>query len=435
MWNTQSFLYTKGKKINMGYVNLRYTPKDSDIVAEFYVEPKNGIKKIAEMVAAESSIGTWTDVTTSKPYLKRLAAVVFEIRKNIVKIAYPIELFEPDNIPQILSSVAGNILGMKGVKNLRLEDIRLSKEIIKKFRGPKFGIMGVRKILRVKDRPLLGTIIKPKLGLKSKDHAKVAYEALVGGCDFVKDDENLSNQKFNPFESRLAATLEVLDRAEEETGEKKAYLINITAETKEMIKRAELVKAQGGKYIMVDIITTGWASLQTIRNEDLGLAIHAHRAMHAAFTRNKKHGISMFVVAKLSRLIGVDQLHTGTIVGKLEGGKEIIDTDEEIRDSKITQHNLLLRQDWHHIKPVMPVCSGGLHPLHVPKLVKFFGKDIIIQMGGGIHGHPRGTRNGAKAARQAIEAVVSNIPLIKYAKKHKELEQAIQKWRAQTKYY
>jgi ribulose-bisphosphate carboxylase large chain len=302
---------------------------------------------------------------------------------------------------------------MKTVKNLRLNDIHLPEKYIHSFSGPKYGIEGIRKIMKIKQRPLVGTIIKPKLGLRTEDHAKVAFEAWIGGCDIVKDDENLTSQYFNPFEKRIRETLKMRNRAEKETGEKKIYMPNITAETNEMIKRARFVKKQGGEYIMIDIITCGFSSLQTICDEEM--IVHAHRAMHAAITRNQKHGISMKTIAKLSRLAGVDQLHIGTMIGKMEG----TDT-KDVREACIEKIPL---------KPVFPVCSGGLNPKHVPELVKMLGKDIIIQMGGGVHGHPNGTESGAKAARQAVDAVMKKIPLKEYAKNHSELEKALKLWR------
>ena len=145
----------------------------------------------------------------------------------------------------------------------------------------------------------------------------MAYNAWSGGCDIVKDDENLSSQKFNPFEERLAHTLDKRDRAQEETGERKVYMVNVTAETDLMLRRAELVIAQGGEYVMVDILTAGWSALQTLRDQNLKLVIHAHRAGHAAFTKNQKHGIAMRPIASVARVIGVDQLHVGTVVGKM----------------------------------------------------------------------------------------------------------------------
>src|SRR5208337_2782222 len=205
---------------------------------------------------------------TEQPYVTRLAAHVFSIEGNVVKIAYPIELFEPSNMPNILSSVAGNVFGLKALKNLRLLDIQMPKSLINSFKGPMFGIAGIRKLLKVPERPLVGTIIKPKLGLKTKNHAKVAYEAWSGGCDVVKDDENLSSQTFNPFEDRLTQTLESRDRAQQETGERKVYMVNVTAETNLMLKRAEAVVGQGGEYVMVDILTCGWSALQTLRDQN-----------------------------------------------------------------------------------------------------------------------------------------------------------------------
>jgi ribulose-bisphosphate carboxylase large chain len=413
------------------FLNLKYKPKESDLICLFRIEPAKGvdIKTASENVALESSVGTWSEVATEKEYMKKLAAKVYNIKGNYVKIAYPEELFEKGNAPNILSSIAGNIFGMKIVKNLRLEDIKIPDGLLKSFHGPKYGINGIRKMMKVKDRPFLGTIVKPKLGLNFIDHSNVAYDAWIGGCDLVKDDENLSSQKFNMFEERLARTLEKEDKAEEETGEKKAYLVNVTAETREMIKRAELVEQLGGKFIMIDVVTEGFGALQTLRDADFKMAIHAHRAMHAAFTRNKKHGISMMVLSDLSRLIGMDTLHIGTVVGKLEGSlKEISEIEEEIEKKNVKETHNRLSQDWGKIKPTLAVSSGGLHPGHVPFLIKHLGKDLVIQMGGGIHGHPKGTKTGAIAARQAIDATLQRISLKNYAKTHKELQIALDQW-------
>lgn len=400
------------------FVNLRYGPKETDVICTFYVEPEGvSIEEAAGGVAAESSIGTWTELTTVKPYVEKLAACVFSIERNNVKIAYPIELFEPRNMPNILSSVSGNVFGLKTLKNLRLNDVHFPSELIRSFKGPKYGVERIRKLLRVYDRPLVGTIIKPKLGLKTLDHAKVAYEAWVGGCDIVKDDENLSNQRFNPFEDRVIKTLESRDKAEEETGERKVYMANITAETREMLRRADFVLNHGGEYIMVDILTCGFSALQTLREQDLNLIIHAHRAGHAAFTKNPKHGISMRVIAKIARIIGADQLHVGTVVGKM------FETREEVAENYEA-----LKKEMNGLKRVFPVASGGLHPGLVPALIEFFGKDFVIQAGGGIHGHRHGTVAGAKAMRQAVDATLKGIPLSEYAKTYRELKIALQTW-------
>jgi len=401
------------------FVDLKYKPKETEVICTFYAEPEGiDMKEVVGGIAAESSIGTWTEITTVKPYVSKLAAHVFSIKRNYAKIAYPIELFESGSMPNILSSVAGNVFGLRVLKNLRLVDISLPSELVKSFKGPKFGVEGIRDLLKVYERPLVGTIIKPKLGLKTADHAKVAYEAWIGGCDIVKDDENLGSQRFNPFEERVAETLESRDKAQEETGEKKVYMVNVTAETQDMLKRAEYVLNRGGEYVMVDILTCGFSALQTLRKQDFNLVIHAHRAGHAAFTKDPKHGISMRVIAKVARIIGVDQLHVGTIVGKM------FETREEVAENVEA-----LKMEMNGLKQVLPVASGGLHPRLVPKLMRFFGKDFVIQAGGGIHGHKNGTSAGAMAMRQAVDATLRGIPLSEYGKTHKELKMALQIWR------
>ena len=401
------------------FVAPSYKPKTTDVICDFYVEPEDiSLTEAAGGVAAESSVGTWTELTTTKPYVEKLAARVFSIDGNNIRIAYPIELFEHGNMPNILSSVAGNVFGLRALKNLRLNDIHLPRELVRSFRGPKYGISGVRELLGVKDRPLVGTIIKPKLGLKTADHAKVAYDAWAGGCDVVKDDENLSSQRFNPFDDRVVATLEMRDRAEEETGEKKVYMINITSETEEMLKRAQFVKDHGGRYLMIDILTCGFSALQTVREQDFGLVIHAHRAGHAAFTKNPKHGISMRVIAKVARNIGVDQLHVGTVVGKMSETRE-----------EVSENCEALKTDLYGLKNVLPVASGGLHPGLIPALMEFFGKDFVIQAGGGIHGHSGGTVSGAMAMRQAVDATLQDVSLKEYAETHKELRTALEIWK------
>jgi ribulose-bisphosphate carboxylase large chain len=425
------------------YIDLKYVPSPDELIAEYYLEPEEGVKfeKACEHIAGESSIGTWTTISTLSPELaNKLKPHVYYMKKGfgarsgIARIAYHPELFEAGNMPEILSSIAGNIFGMKAVKNLRLNDIRFPKPIIDKFKGPKFGVEGVRKLLKVPTRPLCGTIVKPKVGLSAEQHAKVAYEAWVGGLDIVKDDENLSSMSFNNFEKRIQLTLKLRDKAEKETGEQKMYMANITAETEVMKKRAAHIKKYGGEYFMVDILTIGWSGVQTMRdqNEKLKMVIHAHRAMHGALTRNPRHGIAMLPIAKCARLIGVDQLHIGTAaVGKMHGSSsEELDVEHEIESPTFHpkfSYNLL-EQEWHGIKPVLAVASGGLHAGMTEKLVRIMGKNIVAQYGGGVHWHPKGTRYGAMGVRQAIEAADAGIPIEEYAKTHAELADALKKF-------
>nr|VDD89130.1 RuBisCO long chain, Form III-b [uncultured archaeon] len=417
------------------YINKKYKPSSTDVVVEYYVEP-NGIslEEAAENLAAESSIGTWTDISTMNQRVStKLRPWVFDIDKEAkeIRIAYHGDLFEEGNMPGILSGIAGNIYGMKCVRRLRLQDIEFPKFLIKSFKGPAFGIDGVRKLLKIRDRPLTGTIIKPKMGLNYFEHANVAYDAWTGGLDVVKDDENLTSQKFNPFKERVEITLQKLDKAEQRTGEKKAYMPNITAETNEMLRRADFIKQCGGTYMMIDVLTAGFAGVQTLREANKGLVIHAHRAGHAAVTRNTKHGITMLALAKMFRMIGVDQLHIGAAFGKMEGApSEVRDICDEIEMNMIhpKKPRHILEQKWYDVKPVFAVCSGGLHPGKIGELVNYMGKNIVIQAGGGVHGHPGGTRKGAMAMRQAVDAAMKGIHQGVYARSHDELRKAIGLW-------
>ena len=418
----------------MSYIDSKYHPTERDLVALFELAPAQGfsVPQAAEHLAGESSIGTWTKVGTAKDITPGLAPHVFRIQGNLVWVAYPEALFEPGNLPQVLSSIAGNVFGMSALEQLRLHDITFTRGLAESFPGPAFGVPGVRQLLKVPRRPLVGTIVKPKVGLPTRAHAAVVYESLAGGCDVVKDDENLTSQAFNPFEERVSQTLEAVDHAREETGEEKAYLPNVSANVDEMVRRAELVKEMGGTYAMIDVLTCGFSAVAHLRAQELGLALHAHRAMHAAITRNPRHGISMLALAKCLRLLGVDQLHIGAVVGKMEGGRSDVEAiHHAINGSSFPgeEANLALPQAWGGHRSVFSVASGGLNPLNVPALLEIFGADVVMQFGGGIHGHPKGTRAGAAAVRQALDLALEGTPLADGLEGRPELAAAMRKWK------
>ncbi len=419
------------------FVDENYKPKKTDIICEFYFEPAKGItkKEAAGRIASESSAGTWTTLTKTPKRLRQTMAYAYDLHGNFTKVAYPIDLWDEGNAPQLLSGIAGNIFGMKALDNLRLLDVTLPPVYVKGYKGPRHGIQGLRKILKVSKRPLTGAVAKPKIGWSAAEHTEIAYETWMGGFDLVKDDENLTSTPFNRFEKRVELMTKMRQKAEKETGDVKSALLNITGPVELMKKRAKLLHDSGWEYAMIDVVTAGTASVQTMRDVlgDYGMAIHAHRAMHAAFDRNPKHGMTMLFLAKTMRLIGVDQIHIGTVVGKLVG------TSDEVISIKnvITQKSLkerknpkawVMNQEWGHIKPTLPVASGGLHPGLVPDVLGYLGNDIAILISGGIHGHPKGTRAGAKAAMQAIDAHMKGISLEDYAKNHLELSQALDKW-------
>ncbi|MDK6029014.1 type III ribulose-bisphosphate carboxylase [Ignisphaera sp. 4213-co] len=427
------------------WVDKNYSPDfKKDVVVTFRVTPAEGfsIEDVAGGVAAESSTGTWTTlyVWYDQNRLERLKGRAYFFKDLgdgswLIRIAYPAELFEEGNMPGFLASVAGNIFGMRRAKWLRVEDIYMPLDFIKYFKGPVKGLHGVRDIFKVYDRPIVGTVPKPKVGYTADEVEKLAYEILSGGMDYIKDDENLASPSYCRFEARAKSIMKIIDKVEKETGERKVWFANITADVREMEKRLKLVADYGNPYIMVDVVVAGWSSLTYIRDlaEEYKLAIHAHRAMHAAMTRNPYHGISMFTLAKLFRIIGVDQLHIGTPeVGKLEAK-----TIDVIRNAKVLRENPFkpdendfyhLQQEFGSIKPAVPVSSGGLHPGTLPEVVKVLGKDCVMQIGGGTIGHPDGPRAGAAAVRQALEAIAKGIPLEDYARDHKELRRALEKW-------
>lgn len=420
------------------FVKLRKKPTKHDVIASFRVKvPRWSTKKRAwGAVAAESSVGTWSKLDTSKyKYVDKVAAWVFETKGDYIKIAYPEDHFEAGNLPQILASIAGNVFGMKAVESLRLEDIQFTKKLVKSFKGPKFGREGIRKFMHIKTRPVMLSVAKPKVGMTTQEHTNVGKQIWLGGLDLLKDDENLANQFFNKFEARVKSCLKVRDKIEKQTGEKKSYLINITGPTiKEMERRAKIIKNYGGEFAMIDIMTTGWAAVSSVREicGDLGLAIHAHRAMHGAMTRNSTQGISMNCVAKCSRLLGTDTLHIGTAnIGKLVGTEaEVKQIEKEITLNKVkinpSQHTL--DQEWFNTKAQFPCSSGGLHPAIVDKVMKRMGTNLMLQIGGGVHGHPKGSYAGAKAMREAVEAYMSGISVHEAAKSSPELKIALNYW-------
>lgn len=401
------------------YLHLGRKAGKNEVVSTLIVNPQKGlsIKEAAVEIAAESSVGTWTKVGTLQDRIfKKLAAKVIYVneKKKIIKIAYPLELFERGNIPQFLATAAGNIFSMKKIKRLRIEDISFPEKYVNSFLGPQTGLKGIKKIYGIKNRPIVGCIIKPKVGLSPKETADLAYKVFSNGVDLIKDDETLTNMSFCKFEGRVREVLKAREKAEKITGRKKVYIFNVTAPIKEMLERARLVKKLGGRCVMIDIITSGFSAVQTLRAEKLGLIIHGHRAGHAALTDN----VSMLVIAKLSRLAGIDELHTGTVVGKMEGSKE-----------EVIAINNFLRSKFGKLKKVLPVASGGLHPGLTGKLVKILGNNLVINFGGGIHGHPKGSAWGARAAFQSIEAAVKKIPLKRFAEKNEELNIALKYWK------
>ncbi len=424
------------------YLELDYTPNlKNDIIVWHWVSGNRKIEKLAEAIAAESSVGTWTKLRTiNKNVFANLKAKIYKLQKvgansGFIWLAYPIEHFDTKNLLQILASIRGNIYGLSELNSLRFLDIWLPKRLQKLYPGPKLGLNGIRNRIGTSKtrRPHIGTIVKPKVGLAPKEWAQVAYNAFVGGVDFVKDDENLVDQEFCRWEERVYEVLKVIDKAEGETSRKLAYSPNITDTYTRMMERVDKLKEIGWDWAMLDVYMIGYSALQDIVTElhNNNFFIHAHRAGHTAETRGA-FGVEYNVFAKLWRLIGVDQLHTGTGVGKMEGLPAMIQHYANIcRNNKNSEepHLFSLGFDWSsRINPVLPVASGGLNAGLVDALMEIYGHDVVVQCGGGIHGHPGGTKAGAKSVKDAVEGIMKNLTAPVTAKKSKELNQALDIW-------
>lgn len=400
-----------------------YTPAPTDLLACFKITPQDGVprEEAAAAVAAESSTGTWTtvwtDLLTDLEYYKGRAYAIEPVPGDdscfYAFIAYPIDLFEEGSVVNVLTSLVGNVFGFKAIRALRLEDVRFPLHYVLTCGGPPNGIVVERDRMDKYGRPMLGCTIKPKLGLSAKNYGRAVYECLRGGLDFTKDDENVNSQPFMRWRNRFEFVMEAVQQAEAETGERKGHYLNVTAPTvEEMYKRAEFARELGSRIVMHDFLTAGFTAHTSLANwcRDNGMLLHVHRAMHAVIDRDRHHGIHFRVLAKCLRLSGGDHLHSGTVVGKLEGDRQAtlgwIDIMREKFVKEDRARGIFFDQEFGAMPGVLPVASGGIHVWHMPALVAIFGDDAVLQFGGGTLGHPWGNAAGAAANRVACEACV-----------------------------
>ncbi len=441
------------------YYDPGFQPDDNHVLVAYRITPQEGVsfEEAAAAVAAESSFATWTTVWSD--YLvdsSRYCARTYDMKpipghadQMMAYIAYPLDLFEEGSLPNLMSSLVGNVFGFKPLRALRLEDIYFPPVLLKTFQGPPHGIQVERDKLNKYGRPLLGATMKPKLGLSAKNYGRLVYEALKGGLDFTKDDENITSQPFMRWRDRFEFVIEAIHQAEAETGERKGHYLNVTAGTmEEMYRRAEFAKELGARVIMVDYLVIGFTAFASLSKwcRENGILLHAHRAMHSVIDRQPNHGIHWRVLAKWCRIVGADHLHNGTVVGKLEGDRlSTLGINEMLRATDVAKkekcYGYHFDQPWLSMSGVFPVASGGIHVWHMPELVSIFGDDVILQFGGGTVGHPWGSAAGATANRVALEAVIKarnegrNLLtegkeiLEKAARHSKELRAAMETWK------
>ena len=406
----------------MGYWEPDYVPKDTDVIALFRITPQDGVDEIeaSAAVAGESSTATWTVVWTDRlTACEKYRAKCFRVDavpnapgQWFAYIAYDIDLFEPGSIANLTSSIIGNVFGFKALKALRLEDMRIPVAYLKTFQGPATGIVVERERMDKFGRPLLGATVKPKLGLSGRNYGRVVYEALKGGLDFTKDDENINSQPFMHWRERFLYCMEAVNKAQAATGEVKGHYLNVTAGTmEEMYERAEFAKELGSIIVMIDLVV-GYTAIQSMakwaRRNDM--ILHLHRAGNSTYSRQKNHGMNFRVICKWMRMAGVDHIHAGTVVGKLEGDPLMIagfyDTLREDKLKTNLQSGIFFDQDWASLNKVMPVASGGIHAGQMHQLIHYLGEDVVLQFGGGTIGHPMGIQAGATANRVALEAMI-----------------------------
>src|ERR1700693_218550 len=414
--------------VEMGYWQPDYQPLETDLVVVFRITPQAGVdpEEAAAAVAGESSTATWTVVWTDRLTaceLYRAKAYKVEAVPNtgpgtrteqqyFAWIAYDLDLFEEGSIANLTASIIGNVFGFKAIKALRVQDRRVPVAYLKTFRGPATGVVVERERLDKFGRPLLGATAKPKLGLSGKNYGRVVYEALKGGLDFTKDDENINSEPFMHWRDRFLYSMEAVNRAQAATGEVKGSYLNVTAGTMEdMYERADFAAELGSVIVMIDLVI-GYTAIQSMakwarRNN---MILHLHRAGHSTYTRQRNHGVSFRVIAKWMRLAGVDHIHAGTVVGKLEGDpattRGYYDICREDFNRMQLEHGVFFDQSWASLNKLMPVASGGIHAGQMHQLLDHLGEDVILQFGGGTIGHPMGIQAGATANRVALEAMI-----------------------------
>jgi len=405
------------------------------VICTYYARlpPFMNAREVAQAAAVEQSTGTWTLVPgeTAEVRKRHVAKVIgvyevpqyeyslpkdLERRQYILQVAFPWENFG-QQIPMLLSTVIGNI----SLGPIKCLDMNFPKSWLKGFKGPKFGIKGLRKLLGVKDRPFVNNMIKPCVYTSAKMGADLCYEAAAGGADIIKDDELLANACFNTIDERIPLFMEAIDRADAEKNEKTLFTVNITDSIPKMFENAEKAIELGANGLMINFLAVGYSAFQHVAEDpSLNVPLLAHMDVTGAMSYAPDIGIGTnLVIGKLPRICGSDITVFPAPYGKAPMIKERF---------LLMAHHMVM--PLHNIEQTAPMPSGGISPGHVEEVMDDLGPDIVIGTGAGIHAHPNGPRAGAIAFRQAIDAKMQGIPVSKYAKEegHEELKVAMDAW-------
>jgi ribulose-bisphosphate carboxylase large chain len=408
------------------------------ISATYWIETPLEVQKAAEVLAGEQSSGTFVEVpgeteeirrrfrarvekiaelesvaAGSLPHKGRGAAVY---RRAEVVVSWPVENFGW-NLPTLVSTVQGNLYELREFSGLKLVDLEFPESFAEAYRGPRFGIAGTRKLTGVEGRPLIGTIVKPSIGLTPEATASLVGKLAEAEIDFIKDDELMANPPHSPFDRRVDAVMRTLNAHADRTGKRVMYAFNISDETDAMQRHYEKVQKSGGIAVMMSLNSVGIAGVKKIC--DLGaLAVHGHRNGWGMLNRCPWLGIEVAAYQKLWRLAGVDQIHVNGIANKFwESDDSVVKSIEACLKPMFGGYSIL------------PVVSSGQTGLQAPETWRRTRTiDLLYLAGGGIMAHPGGAGAGVKALRQAWEAAIAGKPLDEYAADHAELRQSIAKF-------
>jgi 2,3-diketo-5-methylthiopentyl-1-phosphate enolase len=403
--------------------------QDRFVVGTYYVEDNKPdwdfIDHLGQVqrLAMEGSTASWMDVKEETPEVReRLSSKVlgyYEIpapkgtRKAIVQLAFPIAAWDVNvNMPMLLLSISGNIFAF--CDQVRLMDVYIPQSVAAKFKGPKFGIEGMRALLGVHDRPLCLQIIKPKMGMTPEETAAQVYQSALGGADLCKDDEMCSELENCPFDARLEAVLKALAKAERETGHKTIYLVSITDESSRVHDKARRAVKAGATGLLL-AYSAGLSTLKDLADDpEINVPIMLHPS-HMLGLIKTFHWVAL---SKLCRLSGADLMLSPSLWSSLQ----TCSVEEELRTSQT------LRAPFYHIKRTWPMPSAGMYPGLAEVLIQEHGIDFIVPAGGGMLGHPMGYKAGAMAWRQAFDAVLSGMSLHEAAAKYPEFRAAADLW-------
>ena len=410
------------------------------IHATYWLETGDDPRRAAEVIAGEQSSGTFVALTTETPELKARSGARVErlevlgesnapslaggmaspvYTRCTLELSWPIENVGP-SLPNLMSTIAGNLFELRQVSGLRLTGLQLPPSFARAYPGPAFGIEGTRRLSGVEHGPLIGTIIKPSVGLSPDETAQQVRELVAGGIDFIKDDELQADGPHCPFDERVRAVMRVVNEHADRTGKKVMVAFNLTGDLDQMRWRHDLVLAEGGTCVMAVLNSVGLVGLHELRRHTQ-LPIHAHRAGWGYLSRCAELGWDYAPWQMIWRLAGADHLHVNGLHNKFS----------EPDDSVIAAARAVLAP----VMPqapmaAMPVFSSGQTGLQAAETYRAIGcADLIHAAGGGIFGHPGGIAAGVEAMREAWVAAIEGVPLAQHAERHAALAAALEFWK------